>query len=60
MQLQLLEAIEKRKQNELWCKQKEENQMVQDLKGKRILLIALPGYRDGIITKMRDWEQRRI
>lgn len=54
MQLQLLEAIEKRKQNELWCKQKEENQMVQDLKGKRILLIALPGYRDGIITKMRE------
>lgn len=25
-----------------------------DLKGKRVLLIALPGYRDGILAKMRE------
>lgn len=31
-----------------------QEQKPQDLKNKRILLIALPGYRDGIIDKMRE------
>ena len=29
-------------------------QKLESLKGKRVLLIALPGYRDGIIKKMRE------
>ena len=33
---------------------KEETMMAYDLKGKRVLLISLPGYRDGILAKMRE------